>query len=122
MAMPKVQRTIAQRLLRPIKKPIWHAVHALAGTRMQMSTHYLDAFMFGAGFRASFRCRRRKIFTLQVKPTAAAYREWVKRNFTLRAGRPFHNLFRAQGQKGISESPDIPAVMRSQKRPRRKCR
>lgn len=46
------RRVLTETVLRPIKKPIWYAVHALTGIRIQTTAHYLDATMFSASFKA----------------------------------------------------------------------
>jgi hypothetical protein len=51
MRIPRGRLFVAERILRPIKKPVWYAVHAVSGIRMQMPTHYFDASMFSASFR-----------------------------------------------------------------------
>lgn len=51
MRAPRARRVVSEWILRPIKKPMWYAVHALSGIKMQMPTHYFDASMFSAGFR-----------------------------------------------------------------------
>jgi hypothetical protein len=40
-----------KRFVRAAKKPVWHAVHRLTGTRMAMTVHYLDMSMIGGVFR-----------------------------------------------------------------------
>ncbi len=40
-----------QRFVRAAKKPVWHTVHRLTGTRMAMTVHYLDMAMMGGVFR-----------------------------------------------------------------------
>jgi len=45
-------RALTEALIRPTKKPIWYAVRALTGIRIQMTTRYLDGTMFAASFRA----------------------------------------------------------------------
>jgi hypothetical protein len=40
-----------KRFVRAAKKPVWHAVHRLTGTRMAMTVHYLDMSMVGGVFK-----------------------------------------------------------------------
>lgn len=49
--MPLIYHLISEKIIRPIKKPIWYAIHSLTGIKMQMTTHYHDASMFNASFR-----------------------------------------------------------------------
>jgi hypothetical protein len=51
MKIPRGRLFVTERILRPIKKPVWYVVHAVSGIRMQMPTHYFDASMFNASFR-----------------------------------------------------------------------
>ena len=51
MKIPRGRLFVTERILRPIKKPVWYVVHAVSGIRMQMPTHYFDASMVNASFR-----------------------------------------------------------------------
>lgn len=52
--MPILNHFITEKIIRPLKKPVWYAVHSLTGIKMQMTTHYHDASMFSASFRVPF--------------------------------------------------------------------
>jgi len=49
--MSRINLLINELIIRPIKKPVWYAVHSLTGMRMQMATRILDGSMFSASFR-----------------------------------------------------------------------
>lgn len=49
--MARINRLISEQIIRPIKKPLWYAVHSLTGIRMQMTTRILDGSMFSASFK-----------------------------------------------------------------------
>jgi len=49
--MSRVNQFINEAIIRPIKKPVWYAVHSLTGIRMQMTTRFIDCSMFNASFR-----------------------------------------------------------------------
>jgi hypothetical protein len=61
-------RALSEALVRPTKKPIWYAVHALTGIRIQMTTRYLDGTMFAASFRAPVDRIRERLPSPRLKP------------------------------------------------------
>jgi hypothetical protein len=72
-----LKRAITEAVIRPTKKPVWYAVHALTGIRIQMTTRYLDAMMFAASFRAPMERIRKvlpspRLIPVEVSPGFAA--------------------------------------------------
>ena len=69
-------RALTEAVVRPAKKPIWYAVHALTGKRIQITTRYLDGTMFAASFRAS-----RTFCSFCVHCSSCTKREWSLETF-----------------------------------------
>ena len=59
---------IRDRVKRRIKRPIWQAVRALTGRRLQAPTHFHDVAIFGAYFNAPAHLVRRRLGTDRLLP------------------------------------------------------
>ncbi|MFO7671721.1 MAG: acetoacetate decarboxylase family protein [Bacteroidales bacterium] len=66
--MSRIHQIVAERIIRPLKRPVWYKVHSLTGLRMQMATHIHDAFMFSASFRAPLEKVRERIPSPKLMP------------------------------------------------------
>ena len=66
--MARINRIISEFIIRPIKKPVWYAVHSLTGIRMQMTTRILDGSMFSASFRVPFNKAKKLMPSPKISP------------------------------------------------------
>ena len=62
------RRVLAEVVARPTKKPIWYAVRALTGIRIQMTTRYFDGTMLVASFRAPLDKIRERLPSSRLTP------------------------------------------------------
>ncbi len=65
--MSRIHQIVAERIIRPLKRPVWYAVHSLTGLRIQMATHTHDAFMFSSSLRMESSSFRHKYMLLTIQ-------------------------------------------------------